>query len=552
MAACIGGGNRKLRKSTLLMEHLALRSRAYSSPGELETPRESIARNLETMTLDALLRESAALTPERIAAIGPDGAATFARLDGASDRVGIALLRFGVRKGDRVLVCLPKSIRALTVIQGILRIGATYVLCDTRYSAARVAAIVSDCDPRLLIASSRLIVGFSAVTGGTGPRMLSTEDIDSIWATPPPGDAVRTSQSEPDEPAYVLYASSPTGRPKGVCISHRAALASIDWAKAAFAAGPEVRFANHAPLHSDFSVLDLYTAWSCGASVVLIPENLADDARSLVDILINRKITVWYSLPSVVVSMMEYGNLLSAPLENLRTISFRGEPLPVKYVHKLRSRLPHVRLWNLYGTIETNIVTAYEVVGIGNDRSSPIPIGKPICGNRVWARSPSGGEANIEEPGELIVSGPTVMLGYCGAELGKDHLCATGDIVRRLPDGNFEYLGRRDHRIEIAGCDVEPGEIEAALVANRDVLEAAVVPVEIESGKCLVAFVIPSNPHPRLTTLKKHCSRLLPFRMVPQHIRFLPALPRTDTGKIDRPALIRLAESENIIIEPEP
>jgi amino acid adenylation domain-containing protein len=534
------------------MEHLALRSRACSSPGQLETQRESIVRNLETMTLDAVLRESATLTPERIAAIGPDGTATFASLDGAADRVAIALLRFGVQKGDLVLLCLSKSIRALTVIQGVLRVGATYVLCDTRYSAARVAAIVSDCDPSLLITSSRFIAGFSAITGGTGPRMLSTEDIDSICDAPPSGDAVRTSQNEPDDTAYVLYASSPTGRLKGVCISHRAALASIDWAKAAFATGPEVRFANHAPLHSDFSVLDLYTAWSSGASVVLIPESLADDARSLVDIVTNRKITVWYSLPSVVISMIEHGNLLSASLENLRTILFRGEPLPIKYVHKLRNRLPHVRLWNLYGTIESNIVTAYEVIGIGNDRSGPIPIGKPICGNRVWARSPSGDEANIGEPGELIVSGPTVMLGYCGAELRTDHLCATGDIVRRLPNGNFEYLGRRDHRIEIAGYNVEPAEIEAALVANRDVLEAAVVPVEIENGKCLVAFVVPSDPHPRLTTLKKHCARLLPLRTVPQHIRFLPALPRTDTGKIDRTALIRLAESENIIIESKP
>jgi amino acid adenylation domain-containing protein len=531
------------------MENVALRSGSPLSSHPLEIQRESVATNLEIMTLDNVLRDSATLTPERIAAIGPDGTASFAALDEAANRVAVALLRFGVRKGDRVMLSLSKSIRTLLLVQGILRVGAAYVLCDPRYSAARVAAIVSDCEPHLLIASSGFIAEFSAITGGTGPRRLSIEEIDRISAAPIPVGAFQAVHNEPEDLAYILYATSPTGRPKGVCISHQAALASIDWAKSTFGTDPEARFANHAPLYSDFSVLDLYTAWSSGACVVLIPENVANDPRSLVEIVANRGITVWYSLPSVLVSMIEYGNLLSASLENLRTILFRGEPLPAKYVQRLRSYVPHVRLWNLYGTIESNVATAHEIFTISNDRLHAVPIGRAVCGNRVWARSRWGYEANIGEPGELMVSGPTVMLGYCGAELRTDHLFATGDIVRRLPDGNYEYLGRRDQQLEIAACTIEPGEIEAALVAHRDVLEAAVIAVETESGKCLVAFVVPTSASPRLTTLKRHCARLLPLPMVPQHFRLVPALPRTDSGKVDRASLIRVAESENIIIQ---
>ena len=344
-------------------------------------------------------------------------------------------------------------------------------------------------------------------------------------------ERVRPADVAPQSLAYILYTSGSTGVPKGVCVSHRSALAFIDWAGTMLNAVPTDRFANHAALNFDLSVLDMYVSWAAGAAMVIVPEDAAYDPRALVKLLGEQEITVWYSVPSALMLMIEHGGLLTAPPPQLRALLFAGEPFPIKHVRSLREQLTHLRMWNLYGPTETNVCTAFEVEAIEPSRTQPVPIGKAVAGNRVWGVGPDGREAVVGETGELYVTGPSVMSGYWGREPQGERPYATGDLARLLPDGNYEYVGRSDAMLKIRGYRVEPGEIEAALLTHSQVREAAVVPVRTERETTLVAFIAPRVPPPGALALRQHCAELLPAYMVPRSFRFLTDCLERPTAK---------------------
>jgi amino acid adenylation domain-containing protein len=491
------------------------------------------------MNLCSLIIDSALRTPDALAVSGPDSCLSYGELDRSANRCARALGHAGVTFGDRVGIWLDKSAFSVVVMQGVLRLGAIYVPLDPLSPPARIQAIVDDCGIKVIVTSARrrlavtshrtaLLPSVYLCVDGAEPG-LRREDLACFSAPLLP-----ERLSGDHELVYILYTSGSTGTPKGVCISNRNALAFIEWAAVELRATSVDRFSNHAPFHFDLSVLDLYVAFLSGGTVFLIPDGMAYLPTRLVEYLVLEAITIWYSVPSVLILMMEEGGMFELNRGSLRALLFAGEAFPIKHLRLLYEHFPGVRFLNLYGPTETNVCTFYEVLALSQDETS-IPIGRPCSGDAVWIRKEDGSCAGVEQEGELMVEGPTVMRGYWGKPAQDGLPYATGDLVRQRADGNYVYLGRRDQMVKLRGYRIEIGDIERSLEHLDGVQEVAVVVIGEGLQARLISFlVLKKGEKLSLLDVKRHCAAHLPRYMIVDAIRILPALPRTRNGKVDR------------------
>ncbi|MGW4940889.1 amino acid adenylation domain-containing protein [Actinoplanes sp. NPDC004185] len=500
-------------------------------------------RPLPGIGLHRLLLDSARRHPGRDAVADQTGHATYEQVNRLADALAGQLAAAGVEPGDRVLIWGDKSVAVVAAMQAVLRLGAAYVPADGTAPVGRVAFIARDCTAAAAFADPQSLEPLRAELDAAVPCL----------ALPAPGETMRAGSRPPvdaevagDDLAYILYTSGSTGTPKGVCISHRNARAFVDWAVAELGAAPDDRFANHAPLTFDLSVLDLYVSFAVGAAVDLVPAELAYAPRQLVDFLYERRISVWYSVPSALTLMAREGLFDRPAPPSLRAVLFAGEPFPIAQVRRLAA-WTGARLLNLYGPTETNVCTFHEVRPADLRRDRPVPIGTACSGDKVWARRPDGTRAAPGEQGELVVDGPTVMLGYWGGP-PQHGPYPTGDIVEMRPDLAYDYIGRRDHMVKIRGHRVELGEVESVLASHPDVEEAAVIVVGEGATARLEAYVVPvAGRAPGLLALKRHSAERLPRYMIADALHLVGDLPRTRNGKVDRGALLeQVAIKENV------
>lgn len=500
------------------------------------------------MSLDDLARLSAQLMPQRLAITSPHHRFTYKELDALANRFAHALKAQGVQRKDRIGLWLEKSAYVIAAMQGILRLGAIYVPLDPLSPATRIYTIIEDCGIHILLTTMSRADEIRHLTSSPPCFLfLDHEEREQNWLLAFPDTPDHTLRSDDQDIAYILYTSGSTGKPKGVCITHRNALAFIRWAASMLEATAEDRFANHAPFHFDLSVMDLYVAFAVGATVFLIPDGTAYIPRRLVEYIVRHRLTIWYSVPSALLLMMEQGGLLEADLPSLRAILFAGEPFPIKHLRTLHRRFSEsIRFFNLYGPTETNVCTYYEVIHLPEDHAYTVPIGKACSGDAVWAQKEDGSRAQVGETGELVVTGPSVMQGYWGeAEQGNSPYF-TGDLVRLQQDGNYVYLGRRDLMMKVRGFRIEPGEIEATLYEHQAVKEVAVLGTGSGLEARLVAFVVLA-PGQQLSLLevKRYCAARLPRSMIVDQLLVVPHLPRTRNGKIDRLTLSTFLANSN-------
>jgi amino acid adenylation domain-containing protein len=452
---------------------------------------------------------------------------------------------------------MRKSIDTVAAIYGALKAGAAYVPVDAGAPAARGAYILHDCGVKALVVEAALEAKIGAELDALGarPARLAVEPAagaglraaldaaDRAGAAAAPVDTVR---SNPNDLAYILYTSGSTGKPKGVMLSHDNGASFVDWCSETFEPRATDRFSSHAPFHFDLSILDLHVCFKHGATLVLIGEDIGKDAPRLAHLIAEQKISIWYSAPSILALLTQFGNLGAHDHSALRQVHFAGEVFPVKHLRALTEQWPHPRYFNLYGPTETNVCTWYEVkLPVPAELTKPYPIGHTCSHLASRVVDEHGRDVPRGSEGELCIAGRGVMQGYWALpeRTAQGFLVAgdgtrwyrTGDVVTKADDGCYTYLGRRDRMVKRRGYRVELGEIEAALYKHPGVKEAATVALSNEeTGVTIRAFLASREPkHPSLIAIKRFCAENLPLYMVPDSFTWLDALPKTSTDKTD-------------------
>ncbi len=552
--------------------------------------------------LHQLLSESAAKYPDKEALVFQNDRITYADLERESNKLAYVLSESGIERGARAGIYMNRGITSIIGVFGILKAGATYVPIDPMCPPGRLNYIVNKCGIKSLLTSQGKITNIEQAFPANSPlesilvmngqksgsgspgsvgqgfsladcrKTATLKGCPTNAATKPHGPAklidwqeVRGAAKE-DAPcvntidsdlAYILFTSGSTGTPKGVMLSHLNSLTFINSAHDFFQIKMNDRFSNICPLHFDMSVFDLFVAFKAGATVVIIPETITTFPVKLAEVIAKNRISVWNSVPSALSLLAAYRNLDSHDLSNLRLILFAGELFPLKYLRRLKEAVPGARFCNMYGQTEANSSTYYWVDQLPSDANASLPIGRSLPNFEVFALDEAGKQVSKRgqggQEGELYVRAATVALGYWG-DVEKteksfvknplkpdlnERVYKTGDLVHLDSDGNYVFLGRKDHMIKSRGYRIEIGEIETVLCNHPEIKNAVVIPIPDELiGNRISVIVVPLTPGKiEKEDILQCCSKQLPRYMIPEIIEFRDSLPATSSGKVDRKKL---------------
>jgi amino acid adenylation domain-containing protein len=517
--------------------------------------------------LDDILRHQARRSPAKTAVICGEARLTYGELDRASSNLDRRLRELGVKPGDRVGLLCARNLAAVVALFAVLKRRAAYVPLDPTGPIGRSLQICKSCGIEHLVAGApqarklaaapevdelRRHIRHVVVVERRPDREARTSESGEEVGIAPPGDA------DPDETlAYILFTSGSTGEPKGVMVSHRAALSFAEWAADYVGLGHQDRCANHAPLLFDLSTFEIFATMLAGGTVVIVPPALSAFPDELVRYIGEQEITVWYSVPSVWLDLLGRPGLGDLDdLGCLRTIIYAGEPFPPDRLRVLMHRLPRCTIYNFFGPTETNVCAAHRLPRPPDPDAVEVPIGQLCSGFSGLLLDESGRPVARGEIGELYVTGPSTMLGYWGMpaettkvfclppglehDLEAGRYYRTGDFVRQGSDDLLYFVGRRDTQVKIHGFRVELGEVEAALCSLPGVDEAcALTTLAATVENELVAFVTSGGGEVDIVAVLAGLRQRLPGYKIPRRIYGMERLPRTPTGKIDRR---RLAE----------
>ena len=498
------------------------------------------------LCLPALFAMRADTMPDAVALICHDVALTYDALNRRANQVAHCLHARGIGPGALVGLCMERSLTMVIGLLGILKAGAAYLPLDPTYPAERLAFMLNDAQPAVVLTQPHL-----AATLPVPPTSLLCLETQWSMIAPYP-DTNPVSAVRPDDAAYVLYTSGSTGQPKGVIGLHRATINALAWMWHTYPHRATEVCCHKTPISFGDSLQELFGPLLHGTPLVLIPDDVLTDVPRWLDTLARHRVSRMILVPSLLRTLLETCSDLHRRVPHLTLWFAGGEALPATLVERFRASMPGCRLINLYGASEaSDDTTWYDTSGMPTGLSS-VPIGRPIANTQVSVLDQHLQPVPDGVAGELYVGGAGLTRGYLHqpaltAERFVPHpwsaapgarLYKTGDLVRRRADGDLEYLGRLDQQIKLRGVRIELGEIEATLAQHAEVREAAVLVAERAGTAQLVAYVVPTAvPGPAPRALRQFLMTKLPNVMVPTQYVELPALPLTPSGKLDRRAL---------------
>ncbi|MFC0004882.1 non-ribosomal peptide synthetase [Micromonospora siamensis] len=492
--------------------------------------------------LHELFAAQAARTPDAVALVHAEEQLSYGELDARANQVAQHLRSAGVGPDVLVGLCLDRSVEVLVGLLGILKAGGAYVPLDPGYPADRLAFLVEDAGLRLVLTQAHLAGKFADIA----PTLRLDADWSSVFAGEPT-EAPATPDLTPENLAYIIYTSGSTGRPKGVMVAHRCVNHVVPWQQEHDCLARPQRVLQVASYSFDFSVWEILMPLLTGGTLHIPRPGVHMIGQDLHDVLVERAIENLSFTPGALATLPPQG------VPHLRTLVVGGEAYPADLI---RTWAPGRTFFNVYGPTETTIFATGTPV---DEHLDVLHMGRPITNVETYVLDEHLQPVPVGVPGELYIGGVGVTRGYLNRpELTAESFVAnpygepgsrlyrSGDLVRWLPDGNIEFVGRVDHQVKIRGFRIELGEIEAALVRHPRVRTCAVLVLPDGSGQRLVAYVEPepepeSRPEVEATELvaelRGHLGETLPRHMVPSAFVCLDQLPLNRNGKLNRRAL---------------
>ncbi|MEV0124376.1 amino acid adenylation domain-containing protein [Streptomyces sp. NPDC050703] len=487
-------------------------------------------------TLGELFAAQARRTPDAVAVIAADRRWTYARLDRAADHVARELRARGVRRGDLVGVVMERSADVVAVLLGVARAGAAFVPVDPAHPAERIAHVLADASPALVVCTGTT----EAVLPADVPRWPY-----DATSRPRDGRAHRAGhgRARATDPAYVIYTSGSTGTPKGVVVTH-AGLGNLAAGQIErFAVRPDSRVLQLAAWSFDAAVSELCMALLSGAALVVAGADRLPPHVPLADVAAEFGVTHMTVPPSVLATV-------DALPDTVETLIVAGEECPPWLAGRWAGR----RLVNAYGPTEVTVCAAMSQP-LRATGEGPVPVGRPLTNSRVYVLDDFLRPVAPGTVGELYVVGPGLARGYLHRpDLtaqrfvanpfrlpgDPDRMYRTGDLARWTPEGELLFAGRADEQVKVRGFRVEPDEVRAVLAGHEAVAQAVVLArQDVPGERRLVGYVVPVPERPDVDgrELRAHLADRLPEYMVPAAVVVLDALPLTVNGKLDRGAL---------------
>ncbi len=493
--------------------------------------------------LHRLFELQAERTPETIAVASGEEQLTYHQLNQRASQLAHFLQAKGVGPDRLVGVYLEPSVQMVAAVLGVLKAGGAYLPLDPSFPEKRLAFMLADARPSLLLTrqglrSHRLDFGGAVVCVDTDEDHLRTQS-----RTNPVG------HTTPDHLAYVMYTSGSSGQPKGVALAHRGAVSLLADFQRRQAINPGDPCSWWTSPSFDVSVYEIFSPLLAGGSLQVIPENYRLDTPRLLDWFQAHRIRSAYLPPFLLDEFAAW--VESHPeVSSLRRLLVGVEPIPDALLTRLSTHLPALCIINGYGPTETTICSTLYVVDPAHPHAGNTPIGRPASNTRIYLLDHALQPVPVGAVGEIYIGGVGLAPGYLNRpELtaqrfitspfrSGERLYRTGDLARYLSDGNLMFVGRSDSQVKIRGVRIELGEIEATLTQHPGVKQAAVVLYEPPSGgKHLVAYVVPADEAPPTPEeLRQFLNQRLPHAMVPAAYVVVDVFPVTPTGKVDRKA----------------
>lgn len=501
------------------------------------------------------LSHFAVTTPSHPALIFQGEEMSYASLHTKSNQMAHALINAGAVPGDRIGIFVHKGFTMGVAIYAILKAGCVFVPIDPFMPADRLSFIINDCQIKLLISSDALIKTLDLIKVKHPLQVIGCERLDSF----PTISAVNLGSQPETDPdvvitdqylGYIMYTSGSTGEPKGMMHTHSGSVCYANWGATHVSLTGNDRVASHAPLHFDLSIFDFFSTLRVGATVVLVPEAVTRFPASWTKLMQDEGITVVFTVPYTLITMIESGAMDQRELSSLRWVLYGGEPYPPRQLRLLMDALPKTNITNVYGPAEAPSCTCYDIPRPLPAGDEPLPIGLVSRNSEDIIINGDDEECDVMEPGELCIRSSTLTRGYWNRpDLNEraflyrpgfgpfPHVYfRTGDKVFRDSNGLLRFLGRLGRMVKTRGHRVELDDVEAAIASMNGVLEVAAIAIadKHETAQIVAAICIDPSRVKGSPDVLEYVRGKLPPYAVPRELRVVSGLPHTSSGKVDR------------------